>query len=680
MSRNRLLLNLAQRYPVQVLWTIVLGFSGALFNGISTALIVPVVLSLLGQDLNLGDAPPFLKMLLTPFDGVPQRYRIVLMTGAIVVAIALKNLTTYANSLTGGSLKRRLASDLREDALHMLLRVDLDFFYKTGVGDLINRVNNEIGRAANALSSALRILISAITVLIFVGLLLAMSWKLTVVASLLLSLVVALNQFYIFRSKTFGRQLSQASKEYSIRLTESLTGIRLIKESVSEVREYDILSRLIRWREKLEFQSQANSAAIAPVSEMAGIIALLGIVLCGRFFFSEQLDAVSAVLLTYLVVLFRLLPVLSQLNSARSQFANLAASLDVVADFLKRSDKPFMADGTMPFDTVHHQITFEGLSFTYPGSDRPSLQDINLTLPRGTTLALVGESGAGKSTLADLLPRFYDPDQGQIKIDGRDIRQFNLASLRHAIGVVSQESFLFNDTVRNNVAYARPNATDDEVIDALKRANAYEFVMDMPQGIDTQIGDRGVLLSGGQRQRLAIARALVKNAPILILDEATSALDTVSERLVQSAIDDLSRDRTSVVIAHRLSTIQGAEQIVVLDQGRIVEVGTHKDLLEKGGYYAHLHSVQFSEALAAAMAEEAEAQAKAGESVSKTSYTIRNSLNSMIGALGLLSDDVVDDTQEQQELIRSAHGCALDLLKALESLETYPLRNSSRNP
>lgn len=680
MSRNRLLLNLAQRYPVQVLWTIVLGFSGALFNGISTALIVPVVLSLLGQDLNLGDAPPFLKMLLTPFDGVPQRYRIVVMTGAIVVAIALKNLTTYANSLTGGSLKRRLASDLREDALHMLLRVDLDFFYKTGVGDLINRVNNEIGRAANALSSALRILISAITVLIFVGLLLAMSWKLTVVASLLLSLVVALNQFYIFRSKTFGRQLSQASKEYSIRLTESLTGIRLIKESVSEVREYDILSRLIRWREKLEFQSQANSAAIAPVSEMAGIIALLGIVLCGRFFFSEQLDAVSAVLLTYLVVLFRLLPVLSQLNSARSQFANLAASLDVVADFLKRSDKPFMADGTMPFDTVHHQITFEGLSFTYPGSDRPSLQDINLTLPRGTTLALVGESGAGKSTLADLLPRFYDPDQGQIKIDGRDIRQFNLASLRHAIGVVSQESFLFNDTVRNNVAYARPNATDDEVIDALKRANAYEFVMDMPQGIDTQIGDRGVLLSGGQRQRLAIARALVKNAPILILDEATSALDTVSERLVQSAIDDLSRDRTSVVIAHRLSTIQGAEQIVVLDQGRIVEVGTHKNLLEKGGYYAHLHSVQFSEALAAAMAEEAEAQAKAGESVSKTSYTIRNSLNSMIGALGLLSDDVVDDTQEQQELIRSAHGCALDLLKALESLETYPLRNSSRNP
>jgi len=676
MSRNLLLLKLAQRYPLQSLWTIVLGFSGALFNGVSTALVVPVVLSLLGQDLTVEGSPAFLQALLAPFEGIPSRYRLGVMTAAIVLAIALKNLTIYANSLTGGSLKRQLASDLREESLQMLLAVDLDYFYKMGVGDIINRINNEVGRAANALSSLLRIVTSAITVLIFTGLLLAMSWKLTLVASVLLSMVVVLNQFYIFRSRAFGRQLSESSKEYSIRLTESLTGIRLIKESVSEEREYQILTRLIRWREKLEFKSQANSVAIAPVSEMAGIIALLSIVGFGRFFFSEQLDAVSAVLLTYLVVLFRLLPVLSQLNGARSQFANLSASVEVVEDFLNRHDKPFMENGTVPFDGLRQKITFENLSFTYPGSDRPSLQEINLALPRGTTLALVGESGAGKSTLADLLPRFYDPNQGVIKIDGHDIRQFDLASLRRSIGVVSQESFLFNDSIRNNVAYARPDATEAEVVDALKRANAYDFVMDLPQGLETQIGDRGVLLSGGQRQRLAIARALLKNAQILILDEATSALDTVSERLVQSAIDDLSRDRTSLVIAHRLSTIQGAEQIAVMDKGRVVEIGTHQELLAKKGYYAHLHSVQFSETVAVTLGEGAAAEMNAGEPVSKTSYAIRNNLNSMIGVLSLVSDDVIDDAEEQRDLIRSAHDSALRLLEVLETLETYPTQKS----
>ncbi|MGB3491571.1 MAG: ABC transporter ATP-binding protein [Elainellaceae cyanobacterium] len=688
MSRHLLLLKLAQRYPLQSLLTIVLGFLGALFNGISTALIVPVILSLLGQDLNVGSSPPFLKFLLAPFEGVSSHYRLGVMAGAIVLAIALKNLTIYANSITGGMLKRQLASNLRQESLQMLLAVDLDYFHKTGVGDIINRINNEVGRAANALSYLLRIITHAITVLIFIGLLLAMSWKLTLVASGLLSLVVGLNQFYIFRAKVFGKQLSEASKAYSIRLTESLMGMRLIKESVSEDREYKVLTGLIRQRENLEFQSQANSSAIAPVSEMAGIIALLSIVGLGRLFFLGQLDAVSTVLLTYLVVLFRLLPVLSQLNGARSQFANLSASVAVVADFLNRHDKPFMSDGTVPFEGLNHAITVENLSFTYPGSDmghaqasqRPSLQNINLTLPKGTTLALVGESGAGKSTLADLLPRFYDPSQGSIHIDGQDIRQFDLASLRRSIGVVSQESFLFNDSIFNNVAYARPDATQAEVVDALKRANAYDFVMELPQGLETQIGDRGVLLSGGQRQRLAIARALLKNAPILILDEATSALDTVSERLVQKAIDDLSRDRTSLVIAHRLSTIQGAEQIAVLDQGRVVEVGSHQELLAKNGYYAHLHSVQFSETLSAPFAQEIEADAKVEEFASQASYAIRNNLNSMLGVLSLLSDGVVDSVEEQRDLIRGAHDSALALLKVLEAVETPAAKKASKAP
>ncbi|MEB3358988.1 MAG: ABC transporter ATP-binding protein [Synechococcales bacterium] len=663
MARNFLLLKLARRYPFQIALTIGLGLSGAIFNGVSTALVVPAVLSILDQNINLGTAPPFLKLLLAPFDSISPDYRLGVMTLAIVVAIALKNLTNYLNALTSTALKEALSIDLREQALQMLLEVDLDYFCKVGVGDVLNRVNNEVGRAAGALKAAIRIGINAITILIFVGLLLAMSWPLTVATSLLLSLVVVLNQYFISRAKEFGRQLSSVSRAYSIRLTEALTGIRLIKEAASERREYHTINQLLRERERLDYRSQANYAAIAPISEVAGVMALIVIVYLGSTFFSGQLREVSAILLTYLVVLFRLLPVLSQLNGSRSQFANYSPSVDILADFLRRDNKPFMADGSVQWQPMQEGIQFDHVSFAYPGSDELALSDITLALPKGKTLALVGASGAGKTTLADLLPRFYDPTGGAIRIDGRNLREFDQKSLRGAMGIVSQEAFLFNDTIRNNVAYARPDASDAEIIDALKRANAYEFVTDMPQGLETPLGDRGVLLSGGQRQRIAIARALLKNAEILILDEATSALDTVSERLVQAAIDDARRDRTTLVIAHRLSTIQNADQIAVMHKGSVVELGSHEELLSKDGYYAHLHEMQFT------TTDSTQAHSRNDQILSNASFAIRNHLNGMIGSLAMIVDDLVDTPEEEHELVRGAYDAATSLLTVIEILE-----------
>ncbi|MEB3212532.1 MAG: ABC transporter ATP-binding protein [Leptolyngbyaceae bacterium] len=672
MPRRRFFLNLLQRYPLRSALTIVLGFSGAFFNGISTALIVPVIFSLLGQDLDVGNAPPLIRALLAPFETIPPRYRLVMMAGVVVLAIALKNATLYLSTVMSSALKQRVTSDMREHAIRLLLDVDLDYFHKLGVGDILNRVNHEIGRAANALSAALRVITNGATIFVFVGLLVAMSWQLTTVASGLLFLVVLLNQFFIARSKTFGKNLSETSKGYSMRLAESLAGMRLIKEVASEEREYDTLSRLIRQRENIELQAQVNTAAIAPVSEMAGIIALIGIVLFGRLFFADQLTTLATVLLTYLVVLFRMLPVLSQLNSARSLFANHSASVDIVSEFLRRDNKPFMANGTQPFRGIQHAITFEDVSFTYPGSDRPSLEHISLTLQRGQTLALVGASGAGKSTLADLLPRFYDPTCGCIKIDGDDLKSFDLTSLRQSIGVVSQESFLFNDSVRNNVAYARPDATDDEVVHALHKANAYEFVSKLPKGMETQIGDRGVMLSGGQRQRLSIARALLKNAPILILDEATSALDTVSEKLVQTAIDELNRDRTSIVIAHRLSTIRNADQIAVLDKGQVVELGTHEELLAQGNYYAKLCEMQFSSNPSTPTHRSHPSSTRTAltqTSMRHTSHSMRDRLNSALGALSLLADHLEGTSEEGSALIKEAYDSSVSVLQSLESME-----------
>lgn len=663
MSSNRLLFKFARRYPVKIFWTIILGFSGALFNGVSTTLIVPVIFNFLGQQVDFADTPPIIQSLIAPFNVFPEAYRPTIMVIAVVFAIILKNLATYASTLVSTSLTRNLTRDVREAGIRLLLDVDLDFYAKTQVGDLINRLGVEVNRTASAIGTAIQTVIVSITILVFVALLLSISWQLTLIATLLLGVVSLLNQYVINRAKRFGAHLSETSKAYSVRVLEALSGIRLVKVTGNEEGEYQHIQRLINNREKADFQSQMNYAAVSPINEISGIVTIILIIVLGRLFFTDQLASVSTVLFSYLLILFRLLPVIAQFNSARSKLANVSASVAVINDFLRTDNKSFMSRGNIPFKQFHDGIHFNKISFSYPGHEDAVLKDIDLYLPKGTTLALVGSSGAGKSTLADLLPRFYDPTIGSITIDGTDLRQFDLRSLRRAMGIVSQDTFLFNDSVRHNIAYARPDATEDEVVQAAKQANAFEFITRLPQGFDTVIGDRGVMLSGGQRQRIAIARALLQNPEILILDEATSALDTVSERLVQQAIDDLSSNRTTLVIAHRLSTVQKADQIAVLDKGKVVETGTHEALLRQNGSYTHLYSMQFSESAKEVF------QSAYKDGLVKLSYEIRNRLNSMMGYLSLLMDDVVDSPEERKELTEEAYQSAVSFLRELETLE-----------
>ncbi|MEH2373207.1 ATP-binding cassette domain-containing protein [Nostoc sp.] len=658
MSNNKLLVKFAKPYPARIFFTILFGFSSALFNGVGTTLIVPVILQIVGQPVDLTGAPPIIKAIVSPFDQIPQSYRLAVMAGSIIFTIILKNLAGYVGTLVSSSLTRTLTSDMREAGLKLLLDIDIDYYSKMKVGDLINSLGGEVSRAASAIGGVIKLIILAITILVFVALLLSISWQLTIATTMLLTLVTFVNQYAIYRSRDFGAQLSEMSKAYSISVLEMLNGIRLVKATGNEDREYKRIQKLIRDREKADFQSQVNSEAITPVSEVTGIIALIMIVFLGRTLFADELSSVSAVLITYLLLLLRLLPFISQLNTLRSSFANTASSVDIVADFLRQDNKPFMSSGVIPYEKLKEGVHFKHLCFSYPNHQNIVLQDVDLYLPRGTTLALVGSSGAGKSTMADLLPRFYDPTSGCITLDGIDLRDFDLKSVRKAMGIVSQDTFLFNDSVGKNIAYGRPEASDDQILAAAKRANAYEFISKLPQGFDTEIGDRGVMLSGGQRQRLAIARALLQNPEILILDEATSALDTVSERLVQAALDDLSRDRTTLVIAHRLSTVQKADQIAVLDQGSVVEIGTHKELLQKGSYYSRLYSMQFT--------DQPEISTRTNSSFNQISHELRTRLNSMIGFLGLLVDNLVENSEERQELIEESYNSALRVLNAID--------------
>ena len=662
---NRLLLSLALRYPVWIVVNILLGFSGALFNGVSTALIVPVFMSLLGQELILETGPPIIRKLLVPFEGMPANQKLFAMAGVIVGFIILKNLAVYASNLASNALSRKLTSDLQEEGLKLLLDVDIDYFTKAKAGDLMNRLGGEMNRASTTIGTTINLIINIITIFVFVGLLLWTSWQLTLAATVLLPVSPLISQFLITKARKYGKLITNINQEYSGRLVEIFAGIRLVKSATTEQDEYYQLKHLIRDRERIEFRSRMAALAIPSISEVSSISALFALVLFGRILFADQLNALSTVLLTYIVLLFRLLPFIAQLNGLRENIARSAASIDIVYDLMRRDNKSFMKGGVIPYSHIQKDITFEDVSFAYPESNHLVLRHINLVVPKGTTLALVGSSGAGKTTLVDLLPRFYDPTEGRITIDGTDLRDFSLKSLRQGMGIVSQDTFLFNDTIFNNIAYGCPNVTEADIIDAVKRANAYEFIQRLPEGLNTMIGDRGIMLSGGQRQRIAIARALLRNPEILILDEATSALDTVSERLVQQALDELSKERTTIVIAHRLSTVQKAHQIAVLDRGQVVELGTHQELLHKNGPYSQLHAMQFSD-----MPDETSGLVQDQKQVlAQASYEFRSHLNAMLGALGLLTDCGVNSSEEQTELAQEAYRSATELFKTVKHLE-----------
>lgn len=670
MHSRQLLLKSLLKYPILLVLTILLGFSGALFNGVSTALIVPILLELLGQDTTFTkQLPDILQQILRFFEIVPEQYRLAVMASSVVGLIILKNAATYAGSLSSNALNRKLAAKLRLEGLRLLLDVDLAYYSKTRVGDLINHLNIEISRTTVAVRTLARLATAVITILVFVAGLLWTSWQLTLIATVALGLVALINQSTVRKSKVFGAELSRYSRQYSSRIVEILSGMRLVKATANEEEEYALISKLISDREVSEYHSQLLFAGIGPINEVCSILALIAVAVVGRLAIGDQIETFSSILLTYLLLLFRMLPSIGQVNSARSQLANVGPSVSIVGEFLRRDDKPFMPQGHRPFSQLKEEIHFKDLTFTYPGSEKPVLKEIDLHLKKGTTLALVGASGAGKSTLADLLPRFYDPDGGQILIDGIDLKELDMRTFRRRLGIVSQDTFLFNASVRDNLIYGRPEATEKELEDAMLRANAYEFIQALPEGVETLIGDRGVLLSGGQRQRLAIARALLQDPDILILDEATSALDTISERLVQKAIDELSRDRTTLVIAHRLSTVQNAHQIAVLDQGRVMETGTHPELLNKGGYYSQLCAIQFSEQVKDDMCSPKTSERD--QTITQASYAIRSGLSGVLGILGLLTDGVtIQDLSERDELTASAYETTLTLLKAVEDLET----------
>lgn len=520
-------------------------------------------------------------------------------TALLLLGVFLAGMTLLKTACYFGSsaimipLRTGVVRDIRIMVYSKVMYLPLGFFSEERKGDIIARMSGDVGEIENSITSSLDMLIkNPILIVSYFATLIVTSWQLT-----LFTILVLPSMGWVMGrvGRALKRQSLEAQGKWSdtmSQLDETLGGLRIIKAFLAEEK---MIGRFVRCSNELRDATNkvATRQALAhPMSEFLGTILIVIVLWFGGSLILGNTSTIDAsTFIFYMVILYSVINPLKEFSKAGYNIPKGLASMERVDKILKAENNIKEPEHPVPLKELSDKIEFKDISFSYDGR-REILKHINLTVEKGKTVALVGQSGSGKSTLVDLLPRYHDVQAGEITIDGISIKDVTVHDLRSLIGNVNQEAILFNDSFFNNIAFGVENATMEQVIAAAKIANAHDFIMETPDGYDTNIGDRGGKLSGGQRQRLSIARAVLKNPPILILDEATSALDTESERLVQDALERLMKTRTTIAIAHRLSTIKNADEICVMLEGEIVERGTHEELLAKNGYYKKLNDMQ----------------------------------------------------------------------------------------
>ncbi len=512
----------------------------------------------------------------------------------ILAVVLLKNLFLYLQGFYMAYVQQAVVRHFRNTLFDKYLRLSLDYFQSRRTGHVMSRVTNDVVVLNESIDLGFNRLItdSLFTIMLF-GFLLILSWKLTLLAMIVLPVIFGFIWFIGRKLRKYSERSQERMADVTSVLEESVNNARIVKAFSMETFErskffkatQNYFKALLRMTRIRHLASPINDT----LATVAGVIILL---FAGSQIVAGTGELSAADFMTYILAMFSLIKPVKDLSQIHIKLQEGMAAAERVFEVIDTPEKIIERPNAATLDAFKSVIRYESVSFSYnPGE--PVLKDINFEVRRGEIVAVVGPSGAGKSTLFDLLPRFYDPLQGMVTIDGHDLRDLSLASLRGLLGIVTQETILFNDSIQNNIAYGMNGVAPERVIDAARAANAHDFITQFEYGYQTQVGNRGVMLSGGQRQRIAIARALLKNPQILIFDEATSSLDTESEMLVQQAIDRLMANRTTLVIAHRLSTIKNADRILVLENGQIVECGTHEQLLANGRTYARLYEMQF---------------------------------------------------------------------------------------
>lgn len=595
-------------YKRYIGWAIVLNVLSAIFNVFSFTLLIPIlnILFKTGENTKVYEymewgsegikevaVNNFYYYVTQMIETHGPQMTLLLMGLFLAFMTMLKTSCYFGSSAIMIPLRTGVVRDIRVMVYSKVMHLPLGFFSEERKGDIIARMSGDVGEIENSITSSLDMLLkNPILILLYFSTLIVTSWQLTLFTVLVLP---GMGWLMGKVGKKLKRKSLEAQGKWSdtmSQLEETLGGLRIIKAFIAEDKMVDRFKQCSD-----ELRDATNKVAIRqslahPMSEFLGtLLIVLVLWFGGLLILGDGTSMEASTFIFYMVILYSIINPLKDFAKAGYNIPKGLASMERVDKILKAENPIKEPVNPLPLHGMNDRIEFKDLSFSYDGK-REVLKHVNLMVPKGQTIALVGQSGSGKSTLVDLLPRYHDVQLGEITIDGVNIKNFRIHDLRALIGNVNQEAILFNDTFFNNIAFGVENATMEQVVEAAKIANAHDFIMETELGYQTNIGDRGGKLSGGQRQRISIARAILKNPPILILDEATSALDTESERLVQEALERLMKTRTTIAIAHRLSTIKNADEICVLYEGEIVERGKHEELLEKNGYYKRLNDMQ----------------------------------------------------------------------------------------
>lgn len=581
-----------KKYSKSIIFAAVINLIGCVFEGFSITMLIPILQSLIFKQENLFRGIPFLNKISFLLKGKNPNEALAALVAFTLAAIVLKNVFSYISMVLVGKLRFGIMRDLRINLLDKILCSGNKYYDSVKSGHLVSIISYETSRVGSFVNALLNSIVVGVKIMVYVAITVFISWKASLFIAVSMAIIFPLIQFIIKRVKILGDESSAAASKFNFILLEVLSGIRVVKSLGTENYEKERFKKTDDVYINSNYKYEKYNALITPFTETAILVCIVLVFFIFMKFMNLDIAKFIPYAVVYVVLLNRTMNQVNALNVYRGQIANNLSSFDLYKDAEDSADKEKMESGNKIIEKLASGIEFNGVKFSYIDGYEV-LKNININIPKGKKTAIVGATGSGKSTLVNLIPRFYDVTSGRILVDGIPIKELSLREWRRKIGIVSQDIFIFNSTVMENIRYGNFNTSDEKVRQAAQIANADEFIDELPEGYDTVVGERGVRLSGGQKQRISIARAIINNPEILILDEATSAMDTKTERLIQESIENLAKGRTVIAIAHRLSTIQSADEIIVLERGAVAERGRHEELLQRSAHYKLYYDLQY---------------------------------------------------------------------------------------